>query len=49
MKNSGSTEIPVTEIAFKSGFNNSNYFTRLFTKHLGCNTREYRKKIICNF
>ena len=35
---------PVSEIAFNAGFNDSNYFTRLFHKHMGCTPRQYRTR-----
>ena len=38
-----STE-PVTEIAFRVGFNESNYFTRQFVKLIGCSPRRYRQR-----
>lgn len=37
------TERPVTEIAFRLGFEGSNYFCRLFKKHSGFTPRQYRK------
>ena len=33
----------VSEVAFQSGFNDSNYFSRLFCKHFKIPPREYRK------
>lgn len=36
------TDKRVTEIAFDVGFNDSNYFTRQFTKAIGFSPREYR-------
>lgn len=38
------TELSVTEIAFKVGFNDSNYFTRQFRKLLGVTPRRYRQQ-----
>ncbi|WP_018884483.1 helix-turn-helix domain-containing protein [Paenibacillus massiliensis] len=38
------TSLPTSDIAFKSGFNDSNYFTRQFTSVLGQSPRAYRKK-----
>jgi AraC-like DNA-binding protein len=35
--------LPVTEIAFRCGFKDSNYFTRQFTKVMGSNPRRYRQ------
>lgn len=32
----------ITEIAFDCGFNDSNYFSRQFKKHMGLSPREYR-------
>lgn len=37
------TADPVTEIAFRAGFNDSNYFTRQFVKLIGCSPRRYRQ------
>lgn len=36
------TNQPISEIADKSGFNDSNYFTRQFTKTLGLSPKAYR-------
>jgi AraC-like DNA-binding protein len=38
------TDEPVTEIAFRLGFNDSNYFIRQFTKLMGCPPRRYRQR-----
>jgi AraC-like DNA-binding protein len=38
------TTEPVTEIAFRVGFNDSNYFIRQFTKLMGCPPRSYRQR-----
>ena len=35
---------PITEIAFRVGFNDSNYFTRQFTRLMGCSPRSYRER-----
>ena len=35
------TDLSITEIAYKVGFNDSNYFTRLFKKHTGLPPRNY--------
>jgi AraC family L-rhamnose operon transcriptional activator RhaR/AraC family L-rhamnose operon regulatory protein RhaS len=35
---------PVTEIAFRVGFSDSNYFTRQFVKLIGCPPRRYRQR-----
>lgn len=36
------TDLNITEIAFETGFNDSNYFTRQFKKKMGISPREYR-------
>jgi transcriptional regulator GlxA family with amidase domain len=36
-------ELNVTEIAFRAGFRDSNYFSRMFRKALGVSPREYRQ------
>ena len=36
------TNMNVTEIAFQVGFNDSNYFSRLFKKKFNCTVREFR-------
>jgi AraC-like DNA-binding protein len=36
------TDRRITEIAFDVGFNDSNYFTRQFSKNMGISPREYR-------
>lgn len=38
------TNLPVGEIAFEIGFNDPQYFTRLFTKNIGLNPSEYRQE-----
>jgi len=40
------TDKSITDIALDLGFNDSNYFSRLFCKHLGLAPREYRKKYL---
>ena len=40
------TDKSITGIALDLGFNDSNYFTRLFKKHLGLSPREYRNKYL---
>ncbi|MDR0932371.1 MAG: AraC family transcriptional regulator [Victivallales bacterium] len=42
LKNSS---LSITEIAFKSGYNDLSYFYRAFNKFYDCNPREYRKNI----
>ena len=39
------TAEPITEIAFRVGFNDSNYFTRQFVKLTGCSPRRYRQRL----
>ena len=34
----------ITESGFLSGFSDSNYYTKIFTKIKGCTPRQYRKK-----
>ena len=36
------TEINLTEIAFRVGYNEYSYFNRVFKKHIGMSPREYR-------
>ncbi|MBT3191025.1 MAG: helix-turn-helix transcriptional regulator, partial [Verrucomicrobia bacterium] len=38
------TRLNVTEIAFQTGFNDSNYFARQFRKGVGTSPREYRRQ-----
>lgn len=38
------TNLPVTSISFGSGFNDSNYFTRLFTRAYGLSPKRYRQR-----
>jgi AraC-like DNA-binding protein len=40
------TDKSITEIALDLGFNDSNYFTRSFRKHLGLSPREYRYRYL---
>ena len=40
------TDKSITEVALDLGFNDSNYFTRLFRKYQGLSPREYRKKYL---
>jgi len=37
-------ELPVTEVAYMSGFNSIQTFNRVFKKHKGCTPTEYRKR-----
>ncbi|MDQ0058931.1 helix-turn-helix domain-containing protein [Paenibacillus harenae] len=37
------TKLSITDISHKCGFNDSNYFTRLFTKANGCSPKAYRR------
>ncbi|MRN53741.1 helix-turn-helix domain-containing protein [Paenibacillus monticola] len=39
------TNLPISEISYKSGFNDSNYFTRQFTKVYGMSPKLYRKDL----
>ncbi|ADL52800.1 helix-turn-helix domain-containing protein [Clostridium cellulovorans] len=38
------SKLSISDIAFESGFNDSNYFTRKFRKHFGVTPKEYRSK-----
>jgi len=38
------TSLNITEIAFQTGFNDSNYFARQFRKGVGTSPREYRRQ-----
>jgi AraC-like DNA-binding protein len=38
------TDLAITEIGFRTGFSDSNYFTRQFKKVTGFSPREYRKR-----
>jgi len=40
------TGLNITEVAFESGFNDSNYFTRQFRKQIGISPREYRAGVL---
>lgn len=37
----------ITEAGLLSGFSDSNYYTKVFTKIKGCTPRQYRKKQLC--
>ena len=39
------TEINLTEIAFRVGYNEYSYFNRVFKKHIGMSPREYRNYV----
>ncbi len=43
------TSEPITEIAFRAGYNDSNYFTRHFAKLIGCSPRQYRQRSLIKF
>ena len=38
------TEIPITEIIFSVGYENTNFFYKMFSKKYGCSPRDYRLK-----
>lgn len=40
------TVLPVTDIALQCGFQDSNYFTRIFKQHTYCSPREYRNNYV---
>lgn len=40
------TRIPITDIAFATGFNSRQHFTRIFKERMGCSPIEYRKKFL---
>ncbi len=39
-----STDMPITEIVYSIGYNDSSYFSKLFTTHTGCTPSDFRKK-----
>ena len=39
------TDLDVTEIAFRVGFNDSSYFIQAFKKKVGMTPKQYRNKI----
>jgi len=43
------TLLPISEIAYRVGFNDTTHFTRTFKKHLDILPSEYRKKMYSNF
>lgn len=38
------TDLSITEIAYKCGFNDSNYFSTVFKKYIGVSPNQFRKK-----
>lgn len=42
------TRTSVTEIAFQSGFSDSNYFARQFKKHMSVSPRQYRQRAVAS-
>ena len=36
------TDLPIGEIALRSGFNNISYYNKTFLKQIGCTPRHYR-------
>ena len=38
-----STDMPITEIVYNIGYNDSSYFSKLFTAHTGCTPSDFRK------
>lgn len=38
------SNLPITEVSYQSGFNDSNYFTRQFSKFYGMSPKVYRKQ-----
>jgi AraC-like DNA-binding protein len=41
-----STHESISNIAGKTGFSDSNYYSKVFSKIKGCSPREYRKNLI---
>jgi len=39
------TQIPVTEIIFSVGYENTNFFYKIFAEKYGCTPKEYRKNL----
>ncbi len=39
------TMLPIADVAAQSGFDDSNYFSRIFRRTRGCSPREYRKRM----
>lgn len=40
----GTTELPVTEVAYRCGFNDSSYFVKTFRKYMGITPKQYALK-----
>lgn len=40
------TKIPITEIIFSVGYENTNFFYKMFTEKFGCTPKEYRKNTL---
>ena len=40
------TKIPITEIIFSVGYENTNFFYKMFTEKFGCTPKEYRKNML---
>jgi len=40
------TKESISNIAEKTGFSDSNYYTKVFSKIKGCSPREYRKNLL---
>ena len=38
-------DLSITDVAFRVGFNSSQYFATVFRAHLGCTPREYRDRL----
>jgi AraC-like DNA-binding protein len=36
-------DLRITDVAFRSGFEDSNYFSRQFRRIMGCSPRDYRR------
>lgn len=41
----GSTDYDISEIAARTGFRDSGYFSRMFRRNCGCSPSDYRKKV----
>jgi AraC family L-rhamnose operon regulatory protein RhaS len=39
------TALPVSEIMYRSGFNEINHFDRMFKKYMNCSPSDYRKNL----